>query len=173
MNYTRIGINYIYIILLKIRYKGRCEIAARQMFGNGIKIRCVGTGRIRIGSTLYTRDDVFLMADDGQIVIGNYVFMNRNVSITSKESVIIGDNVTIANNVVIVDHDHKKNSCADTETFITKPVQIKENVWIGANAVILKGVRIGKNAVVAAGSVVTKDVEENSFVAGVPAKKIN
>jgi len=52
------------------------------------------------------------------------------------------------------------------------PVIIEDDVLIGANAVILEGVRIGKGAVVAAGSVVTKDVEPETVVAGTPAKPI-
>src|SRR5207247_9840370 len=51
----------------------------------------------------------------------------------------------------------------------TAPVKIADNVWIGMNAVILKGVTIGENSVVAAGSVVTKNVEPNTVVAGNPA----
>lgn len=52
------------------------------------------------------------------------------------------------------------------------PVIIEDDVMIGANCVILEGVKVGKGAVVAAGSVVTKDVPENSVVAGIPAKVI-
>jgi 2,3,4,5-tetrahydropyridine-2,6-dicarboxylate N-acetyltransferase len=52
------------------------------------------------------------------------------------------------------------------------PVIVGNNVLIGANAVVLEGVKIGNGAVVAAGSVVVKDVEENTVVAGVPAKVI-
>ncbi|MDE7192107.1 MAG: sugar O-acetyltransferase, partial [Clostridia bacterium] len=52
------------------------------------------------------------------------------------------------------------------------PVKIGNNVWIGAHATILSGVTIGDNAIIAAGAVVTKDVPQNTVVAGVPAKII-
>ena len=52
------------------------------------------------------------------------------------------------------------------------PVTIEDDVWIGANAVILPGVAIGTHSVVAAGAIVTKDVPPRSLVAGVPAKVI-
>jgi len=54
----------------------------------------------------------------------------------------------------------------------TALVKICDNVWIGMNAVILKGVTIGENSVVAAGSVVTKSVEPNTIVAGNPAQVV-
>jgi 2,3,4,5-tetrahydropyridine-2,6-dicarboxylate N-succinyltransferase len=52
------------------------------------------------------------------------------------------------------------------------PVIIEDNVLVGANAVVLEGVRVGKGSVVAAGSVVTRDVEPDSVVAGIPARFI-
>ncbi|MCZ0703955.1 tetrahydrodipicolinate N-acetyltransferase [Natronobacillus azotifigens] len=53
-----------------------------------------------------------------------------------------------------------------------KPVIVEDDVVVGANAVVLEGVTIGKGAVVAAGAIVTKDVPENTVVAGAPAKVI-
>jgi acetyltransferase-like isoleucine patch superfamily enzyme len=54
----------------------------------------------------------------------------------------------------------------------TSAVVIEDDIWIGANAVILPGLTIGHHSVVAAGAVVTKDVPPHSLVAGVPAKVI-
>lgn len=82
----------------------------------------------------------------------------------------IGDNVTLAPRVHVLCHD------ASTKTFLdfTKVgrVTIGNNVFIGAESVILPGVTIGSNVVVGANSTVTHDVPENTVVAGSPAKVI-
>ena len=54
----------------------------------------------------------------------------------------------------------------------SEPPCIEDNVWIGANAIILRGTNIGEGSVIAAGAIVTKDVEPYTIVAGVPARKI-
>ena len=102
----------------------------------------------------------FSVICDGKMSIGHNCFFNRNVSITCLEQIKIGNYVTVANNVVIVDHDHDFRK--GRNNYKTAPVVIEDNVWIGANCVILKGVHIGENAVIAAGSVVFKDVPENT-----------
>ncbi|MCR4580916.1 MAG: acyltransferase [Bacilli bacterium] len=89
----------------------------------------------------------------------------------------IHDNVIITSGVTFVTHDifHQginymnKN---DNMQQLLRPIEIMNNVFIGCNSIILGGVRIGNNVVVGAGSVVTKDVPDNSVVAGNPAKVI-
>ncbi|MCG8475105.1 MAG: acyltransferase [Cytophagales bacterium] len=83
----------------------------------------------------------------------------------------IGVNVRIAPYVVVMDDDY--HSIEDRyKSGKTKPIIIKDNVWLGLRSIVLKGVTIGEGSVVAAGSVVTKDVPPYTMVGGVPAKVI-
>jgi acetyltransferase-like isoleucine patch superfamily enzyme len=61
---------------------------------------------------------------------------------------------------------------AERKVLVLKRILIKRNAWIGAAVTILPGVTIGENSVVAAGAVVSKDVPDNTVVAGIPAKII-
>lgn len=72
-------------------------------------------------------------------------------------------------NIVSVTHDYMKENMRFTLP-ILKKVIIEDDVWIGANSVVLPGVKIGKGAVVGACSLVTKNVPEYAVVSGVPAK---
>src|SRR5690554_6001525 len=86
----------------------------------------------------------------------------------------IGDNVYITNDVKFLTHDGGTLIFRDLypDLEITKPITIGNNVFIGINSVILPGVKIGNNVVIGACSVVTKDVPDNSVVAGNPARII-
>lgn len=113
------------------------------------------------------------------IEIGNDVFIGRNCNIQSEEGLIlIGNHVMFGPGVNIhgVDHDITVSDIPmkSRPRYAGKRgiVKIGDDVWVGANAIILKDVEIGNGAVVAAGSVVTHDVPENAIVAGNPAKLI-
>ncbi|MFC2113493.1 acyltransferase [Bacteroidota bacterium] len=114
----------------------------------------------------------------GRLIIGNNVGVS-SIAIVCHDSITIEDGVRIGGNVIIYDTDfHSLNpmervSVPEIKDHVsTKPVLLKENAFIGAHSIILKGVTIGKNAVVGAGSVVTKDVPDNQIWAGNPAKLI-
>ena len=109
----------------------------------------------------------------GDVIIGDHTRVGLHNTIIGP--VTIGSHVNLAQGITVTALNH---NFSDTERRIdeqgvsTKPVVIEDDIWIGANAVILPGVRIGCHSVIAAGSVVTKDVPPHSLVAGVPAKKI-
>src|SRR5690625_5022176 len=103
------------------------------------------------------------------ITIGKNVFFNTGCSFQDRGGITIGNGALIGMNVTIATLNHGLSLDTRNTTY-SSPVVIGENVWIGSNATILPGVTIRDNAVVAAGAVVTKNVPENTVVAGVPAK---
>ena len=109
----------------------------------------------------------------GDVVIGDYTRIGLNNTIIGP--VIIGSHVNLAQSIVVTALNHNfsdPKQYIDEQGVSTMPVVICDDVWIGANAVILPGVTIGEHSVVAAGAVVTKDVPGGCIVAGVPAKII-
>lgn len=132
------------------------------------------TSKISIGQFLMSAGPTYLKAEHGgEIIIGKKVFINHNFSATAMDKIIIGDKCNIANNVVIVDHDHAIiDGSPSSSEYTIQPVYIGNRVWIGANVTILKGVTIGDDSVIAAGAVVNSDIPSQEIWGGVPAKKI-
>lgn len=109
----------------------------------------------------------------GDVMIGDHTRIGLHNTIIGP--VIIGGHVNLAQGITITALNHNfENSKKriDEQGVSTCAVVIEDDIWIGANAVILPGVTIGHHSVVAAGAVVTKDVPPHSLVAGVPAKVI-
>ena len=143
--------------------------------------------KIYIGDNCDIRGDLMTFAHGGEIIIGNYSFVGERSKIWSAKKITIGNRVLISHNVNIHDNNshpidaglrhkdfvhikkigfQKENDLKESE------IVIHDDVWIGFNASILKGVTIGTGAIIASGSVVTKDVEPYTIVAGNPAKFI-
>jgi acetyltransferase-like isoleucine patch superfamily enzyme len=109
----------------------------------------------------------------GDLLIGRHTRIGIGNTIIGP--VQIGNHVNLAQNVVVsgLNHNFKDvDRYIDRQGVSTKPVIIEDDVWIGANSIILPGVTIGKHSVVAAGSVVTRSVSAYSVCAGNPAKVI-
>jgi len=140
------------------------RLASRKLaaFGEGSSIRpgsyLVETASISIGRNVVIRPNTMLMASPVALIsIGNDVLIGSGVHI-------------IASNHNFDDPDRK---IADQGHDPDKAgVRIDDDVWIGANAILLAGVHIGRHSVVAAGSIVNRDVPPFSVVGGVPAKLI-
>ena len=103
-----------------------------------------------LGKNVYANFNLTLV-DDTHIYIGNYV--------------MIGPNVTIATAGHPIDPEMRRKVAQ-----FNVPVTIGDNVWIGANSVVLPGITIGENSVIGAGSVVTKDIPANVVAVGNPCK---
>ena len=109
----------------------------------------------------------------GDVVIGDHTRIGLHNTIIGP--VTIGCHVNLAQGITVTALNHNfedSDKRIDEQGVSTTPVIIEDDIWIGANAVILPGVTIGNHSVVAAGAVVTKNVPPHSLVAGVPARII-
>jgi acetyltransferase-like isoleucine patch superfamily enzyme len=117
------------------------------------------------------------LAPGAELTIGKRCRIS-GASICAAVEVRIGDDVCIGSGAIISDTDFHsldpvaRRSDGDSAGAAASAVAIEDDVFVGANAIVLKGVRIGRGAVVGAGAVVTKDVEAGAIVAGNPARRI-
>ncbi len=114
----------------------------------------VHTNRLRVGRSFCVNSGTYIHAIGG-IRIGDHVLIGPNVTISSGMHPIEGRFPSIS-----------------SRPSIPKPIVIEDDVWIGANAVIMPGVTLARGTVVGANSVVTKDTEPYSVFVGSPARKI-
>lgn len=109
------------------------------------------------------------------ISLGNQVNIAQNCLIGGAGGVEIGNFVMIGPNSCIVSSNHgfsKGGIPMLRQKQTLSPINIKDDVWLGANVVVLPGITIGQGAIIGAGSVVTKNVEPYTIVAGNPARTL-
>lgn len=132
---------------------------------------------------LYSRTIIVTRAPGAYILIGNNVGIS-GATIYARKGIEIGDNTAIGGNCKILDNDfhpieaEERNrlmnnpSGGDSDLIPAKEIKIGRNCFIGCNSIILKGTVLGDGCVVGAGAVVAGKFEENSVIAGNPAKVI-
>lgn len=134
--------------------------------GHCVDIRLEG-GRINLGNGLLISSNSVLTASDGGVLtLGNMVGINCNTMIMCHERIDIGDNTIMGPGIYIYDHDHIFDSFNGVKRnqYITTPVKIGRNCWIGAGTTILRGSIIGNNCLIAAGCVVKGKYPDGSVV---------
>jgi acetyltransferase-like isoleucine patch superfamily enzyme len=163
------------------------------VFGEGMqvynRVYIRGNGTITIGNDfLFTNGDsinpicrnirgCLYTSAHGNIVIGDHVGIS-SACIWAKEEIRIGDHVNIGGDCLIMDTDAHPIDYLERRKPVTNdntpslPIHIKDDVWIGARCIILKGVTIGERTVIGAGSVVTSDIPADCIAAGNPCRKI-
>ena len=102
---------------------------------------------------------------------GNGVYANFNLTMVDDCDIFVGNNVMFGPNVTVSAGTHPINpELRSKQAQYNIPIHIGNNVWIGANSVILPGVDIGDNSVIGAGSIVTKDIPSNVIAVGNPCR---
>ena len=105
----------------------------------------------------------------GRLRIGDRVFLNSGTVLIAVEEIVVGDDVAMANEVLVVDSN---SHGVEGRPHVQAPIRIGDGTWLGNRAMVLPGVTIGKRVLVAAGAVVTRDVPDDVLVAGNPARVV-
>lgn len=124
-----------------------------------------------VGKNVIIKDEVMFI-NPSTISIDDYSMIGERCYIRGGGNIVIGKYCQMANNVIIVTTNHLLDKDLYYGNIENKDVVIGDNVWIGSGAKIMPGVKIDDNSVIGAGSVVTKDVDANVVVGGVPARVI-
>lgn len=154
-----------------------------------------GETYLEIGAKSMVDSSFVFETETGHIKVGERVHIGGGTQLISKNNITIGDDVIIAWNCTIYDHnshsihwEERKNDVSrewenavngqsvlqnkDWSVVKSAPITIEDKVWMGFGVTVLKGVTIGEGAVIGAMSVVTKDIPPYTVVAGNPAKII-
>ena len=135
--------------------------------------------QLKLSKFVKSRSGVKLKVRDGaKLDIGQGTSFNHGCMVVSHDEIKIGENVQFGPNVLIYDHDHdfRTQNGLKNLKYLSSPVSIGNNVWVGANVVILRGTVIGDNCVIGAGTVIKGNFENDTIVTNhreVKCKKIN
>ena len=107
------------------------------------------------------------------IIMGDNFYANHNCIILDCAQITFGNNVFVAPNCCFTAAAHPIDPAERAKGLeFAKPINIGDNVWIGAGVTVLPGVNIGENCVIGAGSIVNKDIPANSIAVGNPCRVI-
>lgn len=141
-----------------------------------VDARGAGEQGIRIGDRVIVNRNVYIQAKVGHISIGRDTNIGSFSQIVSQGPIEIGENVSIAGNVIIAGGRYQVETDDDgaeaKKRFTAGAIRIGSNARLGIRSVILDGVTIGRNAIIAPGSVVMNDVDEGTVVMGSPARPL-
>lgn len=156
-------IGFFKIVIFKFFYFSRLKLSGIPKINASLRLSINKNGLLKVGKNFRCRNNMsFRISNGGILKIGNNCFFNDGCSISCRGNISIGNNVISGQNLLIFDHDH--NYRENINDFIVEDVKIGNNVWIGANVIILKGVNIGDNSVIAAGTIINHDIMPNSLV---------
>lgn len=173
------GFNYLRLLRLKLRFGKAFHVnifcKKPAYIGRDCKVKISGSkGEIFLGAGSYFDDYCLLNADNGVIKVDENSYFNTYCRLVAKKFVKIGKNCMFGTNVSVYDHDHDISNgvISGHNKYVKKSVMIGDGVWCCTNVVVTSGCIIENNCVIGANAVVTKNIVQDSFCVGTPAKYI-
>jgi acetyltransferase-like isoleucine patch superfamily enzyme len=170
---VKYGVLLVRLGYWKLRLRGRLRLNGFAFIGPGCRLQVGKNAVLELGRWSWLGHGCKIRCHEGLVSLGAKSVMGQECTISAYQHVVIGQECVIADRVMLIDFDH---GSAEVERPIRlqgiykRDVNVGNNVWIGYGACILRGVTVGDNAIIGTNSVVTKDVEANAVVGGVPAR---
>src|SRR5215203_4483372 len=158
---------------LRLRWRGRLQTDGLCFVGPGVKLE-IGRGAVlRLGRWSWIGHGTKIRVHEGEAEIGAKSVLGQECTISAFQHVAIGRECIVADRVMLIDFDHgvvEVERPIRLQGIYKRDVDVGHNCWIGYGACILRGVTVGDNCIVGANTVVTKDVPDDTVVAGAPAQ---
>ncbi len=160
---------------LKLRWRGRLQTDGLCFVCPGVTFEIGRDARVVLGRWSWLGHGTKVRAHEGEVLIGAKTVLGQECTISAYQHVSIGRECILADRVMLIDFDHgvvEVERPIRLQGIYKRDVRIGHNVWLGYGACVLRGVTIGENAIVGTSAVVTRDVEANAVVGGVPARTL-
>ena len=166
-NLISVAFSLAKLTLMKVFFWRRLEFFIIERLSPNVVIDIRGKSYLKFGKKVRAHSGTrFTVASGGKLTIGDNVRINNNCRFACRYNIEIGEGAEFGPGVLVYDHDHdfRAEGGLKDNKFTTDSVKIGKNVWVGANAIILKGTTIGDNSVVAAGSVLKGNFPANTLI---------
>jgi acetyltransferase-like isoleucine patch superfamily enzyme len=170
---VKYGVLLVRLGYWKLRLRGRLRLNGLAFIGPGCKLEIGPNAVLELGRWSWLGHGCKIRCHEGLVSLGAKSVMGQECTISAYQHVSIGRECVIADRVMLIDFDHGSSEVERPirlQGIYKRDVNVHNNVWIGYGACILRGVTVGDNAIIGTNSVVTKDVEPNAVVGGVPAR---
>lgn len=153
------------LAICKIIYRSNLQVCGMPIRARLSNIDNVRGGMITIGSRINISNGTkFICTKGGFLKIGDRVYFNRNCNVVCRDHIEIGNGCRFGPNVSIFDHDHEYGLAGVTDNYKIGCINIGDNCWFGANAVVLRGSTIGEGCIIGAGVVFKGQLPPHSLV---------
>ena len=170
--YARLALRWLW---LKLRWRGRLQTDGLCFVAPDVTFEIGQGASVKLGRWSWIGHGTKIRAHEGTVEIGAKTVLGQECTISSFQRVTIGRECIVADRAMLIDFDHgvvEVERPIRLQGIYKRDVAVGNNCWIGYGACILRGVTVGDNCIVGSNSVVTKDVPDDTVVAGMPARAL-